>query len=70
MFKLLAVLCMIDGTCQTLVDSRGITYLTEAQCEVASKQRFDAVTKDIFETGEVRSITIGCVDADFIPDQD
>ena len=70
MFKLLAVLCFINGTCQTLVDSRGIVYITEEQCEVAAEQKFNAVTKDIFETGEVKSITVGCVDADFIPEQD
>ena len=69
MFKLLAVLCFINGECTSLVDSRGITYQTQTQCEYAAEQKFYEVMQEISQSEDFQSITIGCVDADFIPNQ-
>jgi len=66
MYKLLAIICLANGVCNPMVDSRGISYPTMEMCDAAAEQRFYAVSKGLQESPDFKNITVMCVEAETI----
>ena len=66
MYKLLAIICLANGVCNPMVDSRGISYPTMEMCDAAAEQRFNAVSKGLTESIDFQSIMFTCLPAEAI----